>query len=134
MNITGTTTYFIFCHDSTFTQVNMDEFAATPSNVKGKYKVAIARFYFDDLTVYFANAKIIAATTRARIGRSANGYRVSANAAGFGNFNGILWKQLGLVHLRTTEREELNRYVYGEIAKIAMERMDRMLLGKRNDD
>lgn len=136
MNITSNTKYFIFNHDTTCKVVNIDEYAATPNETRnGKLKVAIVRFYFDELIVYFANGKIIACATTIRktTGYKTDGYRVSANAAGFGNFNGLIWKQLGLIHLKTMDREELNRHVYGEIAKLALARMERQLLGKKDD-
>ena len=38
--------------------------------------------------------------------------------------------KLGIKHLKTMDRDELMKYAYGEIAKIAMELIHRQLTGK----
>lgn len=97
---------------------------------KHKYAYAITVTDFDDFIVLCKEGKVIAARYQRPVEGQMIGMRLTAEGLGFGKNNRAMLKQLGIFELPTADREEVTRYAYGEIAKLAMERMDRMILGK----
>ena len=100
-----------------------------------KYAYAITITDFDGFNIFCKEGKVIAARyinyARERgVSPEPKGMRLTAEALGFGKNNRPMLKQLGIFELPTADREEVTRYAYGEVAKLAMERMDRMILGK----
>lgn len=92
----------------------------------------ISRLHFDELVVVYKDDELFCAYKEGEWPSRRVGYRVPQSQAGLKHDNGAMLNMLGIKHLKTMPRWDLQNYVYDEIAKIALARMDKMLLGKND--